>query len=72
VEALAALTAELLHDVVLPLPLDPLGDEPRAQSVPETDDRAQERAAIGVAVDGRREAAVDLDDVDREALEVRQ
>src|SRR5439155_1410794 len=72
VEALPAVAAEGLDHLALALPLDALRDEAGSERVPQPDDRAQQSLPRLVGVDRRREAAVDLDDVHRQALQVRQ
>src|SRR4029079_9180135 len=66
------MTPQLLHDPLLRVALDALRDELKTQRLAEADDALEQREIVGAAVDLRREAAVDLDDVDRQPLEIRE
>ena len=70
VEALAAFAAERRDQIALGRPLDPFCDEPRPECAAEADDRAQQRFASILLVDRRREAPIDLHDVDRQLLQI--
>src|SRR5262245_66327733 len=68
-EALAETAPQLAEGVDLLGLLDSLGHDVEVQAVPERDDRAREARLI---VLGREERAVHLEDVDREAAQVRE
>ena len=66
IEPLRLLAAELAHDRVLLGRLDPFRDEVELERVAEIDDSFEEDEVAVLAVGVRREAPVDLDDVDGE------
>src|SRR3954451_17179112 len=72
VEPLRLLAAELAYDRVLLGRLDPLGDEVELECVAEVDDALEQDEVAVLGADVRREAPVDLDDVDRELPQVRK
>ena len=68
--ALRAIAAELAQALLLLARLDALGDDRQPDGVGHVDRRLDDRAVVGVAVDAGDERAVDLEHVEREALEV--
>src|SRR5882762_6819357 len=64
------MAAEALHDSLLSIALDSLGHELEPERLPQAYDSLEECEVGGAAVDLGREAAVDLDDVDRETLKI--
>ena len=58
------------QEAQLPLRLDPFGDHPDAEAVRQADDRGDDRAVLLADLEVGDEAAVDLERVDRELLEV--
>ena len=69
-EALRTVAAKPVHDSLLGVTLDALGDELEAECLAEPNDSFQQREVFRPGVDLRGEAPVDLHDVDRQALEV--
>src|SRR6266540_3306306 len=69
-EALRTVAAEIPHDPLLSMALNPLGHELKSERLPEADDPLEERKVVRAAVDLGGEAAVDLHDVDRESLQI--
>src|SRR6476620_1833965 len=69
-EALCAVAAKPVHDSLLGVTLDALGDELEAECLAEPDDSFQHREVFWPGVDLCSEPPVDLHDVDRQALEV--
>ena len=72
VEPLRLLAAELADDRVLLGGLDSLRDQVELERVPEVDDALEQDEVAVLAARVRREAPVDLDDVDRELPQVRE
>src|SRR6266545_6776696 len=69
-EALRTVAAEIMHDPLLSIALDSLGDELKPERLPEPDNPLEQREVVHAAVDLGRKAAVDLHDVDREPLQI--
>ena len=69
-ETLDLVAAVLLQELALSLGLDPFGDDAEVQAVGQVDRRGAERGVLRVELDAADEALVDLQDVDRKALEV--
>src|SRR5439155_22528880 len=70
VEALRVVGTELVQARDLPLGLDALGDDLEAQRARHAQHGTDDRGVPVVAAEPADERAVDLDDVEREALEV--
>src|SRR5678810_544124 len=70
--ALDEVAAAAREEVALALLLHALGDDAHVERVRERDDRRDDRALLAVAGQLGDEAAVDLQLVHREALEIRQ
>src|SRR5436309_978978 len=71
-ESLGVLAPEFAQPVELAFGLDALGNRVELQRLRQPDDRTRERRLLRVAVDTDDERSIDLQDVDREALEVAQ
>src|SRR6266851_720227 len=72
VEPLRTVAAEVLHDSLLSATLDSFRHELEPERLPQAHDSLEEREIGRAAVDLGRKAAVDLHDVDRKTLEIRQ
>src|SRR6266516_4967626 len=72
VETLRAVTTEILHDPLLGTALDSLGHELESERLAEAHDSSEERKILHTTVDLCGEAAVDLYDVDRKTLKIRE
>src|SRR5829696_1982589 len=70
--ALTAVAAHRAEARQLQWRLQALGDDGDAERVPEVDDRLDDRRVLGVEAEPGDEAAIDLDRLDREPLEVRE
>ena len=71
-EALHLVAALRLQEDVLLRRLDPFGHDDEPHAAPHGDDRARDRRVVGALRQPGDERAVDLQRVDREALEVRE
>src|SRR4051794_41729764 len=69
--ALRAMAAEALEGLQLLDGLDALGDRAEAEAVGDVDDRTDDRRVVLLGAEAVDERAVDLDGVDRDALEPR-
>ena len=69
-ETLAVVDAEVAHDLERGLVLDPLGDGDEVERAGEVHDRLDHRARAAVARHVAHELPVDLDDAERQVLEV--
>src|SRR5436305_147217 len=70
VVALRERATEIAQAVELTLGLDALRDGAQLQRLREPNDRSRQSGVLRAPVDSRHEGAVDLQDVDREALEI--
>ncbi len=70
--ALRDIAPQVDEPIELLLRLDALGDGHQAQAVGQSDDGAHDRVGVGAGPEAGDEAPIDLDAVDREALEVGQ
>src|SRR4051794_10644841 len=70
--ALRALAAEALERLELLDGLDALGDRAEAEAVGDVDDRRDDRGVVLLGAEPVDERAVDLDRVDRDALQARE
>ena len=66
------MAAELAQALELDLALDALGDDLQAERAGDLDDGGDDRRVLVLGADAVDERAVDLDDVEREALQARQ
>src|SRR4051812_8310659 len=70
--ALGAVAAEVAQRLELVVGLDALGDRPEAEAGGDVDDGAHDRRVVRLLAETVDERAVDLDRVDRHALQARQ
>ncbi len=68
--ALLQIATRVAEAIQLILPLDTFGDRPKRQRGGDLDDRPRESRLIGVAGKAIDEGLVDLQNVDREALQI--
>jgi hypothetical protein len=71
-KALYIVHAEPLHEGFFCFRFDPFGDHLEIQLLSYRDHRAHQRLGLGVLVDRAHEAAIELDDIERNPSELRQ